>query len=316
MALAPMYGVTDTAFRQMLSRSGKPDVMFTEFVSVDGLCNEKSRQKLVDHYLCYSGEERPLVAQIWGNDPEKFRAVAALIRELGFDGVDINMGCPDRAVIKCGMGGALIKEPALAKEIVCATQEGAWSIPVSVKTRIGFDNNVLEDWIGALLSTHPAAITVHARTVREMSRVPADWQSIKHAARLARGTGTLILGNGDVRSLKEARMRVEETEADGVMFGRGIFGNYWLFDENRTLDTIPLEERVSTLVEHARLFEKHKGERNFRMFYKHVQAYISGFTGAKELRILLMKRTTAKEMESVLRGVIKTNPTFPQNETP
>ena len=187
-ALAPMDDVTDYPFRTMLARHGKPDVMWTEFVSADGLMHPDGLKALLPK-LEYDGEqERPIVAQLFSASPEKIRQAAYLIADLGFDGVDINMGCPDRAVNKQGSGAALIKDPTLAKEILIAAKEGVAShhrpIPVSVKTRIGWNQDELETWLPELLSTNPAAITVHARTRKEMSLVPARWDRIACAVEI------------------------------------------------------------------------------------------------------------------------------------
>ncbi|OGZ12137.1 MAG: hypothetical protein A2942_02600 [Candidatus Lloydbacteria bacterium RIFCSPLOWO2_01_FULL_50_20] len=235
--LAPLADVTDAAFRRIITKYGKPDVLWTEFVSVDGLCHvlrsfgeeglTLSHPLLRD--LMYTEAERPIVAQIFGSKPDHFFQVAELIRELGFDGIDINMGCPDRNVEKQGGGAALIKSPELAQEIIRAAQEGGGGLPVSVKTRVGFNKSELETWIPKLLETKLAAITVHARTRKEMSKVPAQWGYVKEVVEMAKGSGTLIVGNGDVRDVNDGRIKAAETGADGVMLGRAIFGNPWLF---------------------------------------------------------------------------------------
>jgi nifR3 family TIM-barrel protein len=227
--LAPMANVTDAAFRRVIAKYGRPDVMWTEFVSCDGLCHPDGREAIrID--LSYTEEERPIVAQVFTTHPDKMREAAKYILELGFDGIDINMGCPDKNVMKQGAGASLMKNPELAKELVLAAKEGVENkIPVSVKTRIGFNSDELEDWLPSLIMAKPAAITVHARTKKEMSLVPANWDRVKRAVEIAQGSGVLILGNGDVKNLEEARARVAETGCDGVMIGRGIFGNPWLF---------------------------------------------------------------------------------------
>lgn len=232
MVLAPMADVTDSAFRQIIAKYSRPmgpDVFYTEFVSADGLCHPEAKDKLMRE-LYFTGTERPIVAQIFSGKPDKIKQAARLIQDLGFDGLDINMGCPDRAVERQLAGSCLIKHPSLAQEIVWAAKEGAPNLPVAVKTRVGYSRtDELESWAATLLATKPAVLTFHLRTRREMSKVPAHWDLIKIPAEMAKGTDTLIFGNGDVRSVTEARHKAEQYDIDGVMIGRGIFGNPWLF---------------------------------------------------------------------------------------
>src|SRR6185436_28374 len=166
MALAPMANVTEAAFRHMIAKYGKPDVMWTEFVSADGLLSGGREKLLVDFW--YGEEERPIVAQIFGATPEHFYKVAQLVKDLKFDGVDINMGCPERSIQKQGSCAALIGNPKLAQEIIAATKEGAGDLPVSVKTRIGLSQITLDEWLPVLLKSDLGAITLHLRTRKEM----------------------------------------------------------------------------------------------------------------------------------------------------
>lgn len=304
--LAPMADVTDVAFRQMIAKysragapGGGPDVFWTEFVSADGLCSAGREVLLRD--LAFSERERPIVAQIFGSHPEHMRQAAALIKELGFDGIDINMGCPDKSIEKQGAGAAHIKDPKLAQEIIRAVMDGAGGLPVSVKTRVGYNKEDLEGWLGAILETKPAVITVHARTRKELSLVPARWELVKRAKELAEGTGTLIIGNGDVQDLADAQAKADATSADGVMIGRGVFGTPWLFDRART--TPPsLAEKFEIMIEHTHLYEKLLGDiKNFAIMKKHYKAYVNGFDGAKELRIHLMDAKNADEVERIAR---------------
>lgn len=297
--LAPMADVTDAAFRRMIVKYGKPDVMWTEFVSADGLCSEGRAALLCD--LLYTEAERPIVAQIFGSKPENIERVAGLIAELGFDGIDINMGCPDRSIEKQGSGAAMIKDPSLAQEVICAAQRGSRGLPVSIKTRIGYNAVELDTWLPRLLETQPAAITIHARTRKEMSDVPAHWEYVRSAVQIARGTGTLIIGNGDAKDIIDARKKAEETGADGVMLGRALFGNPWCFDPCVRHEEIPLPERFRVMLEHTRLFLELLGDvKNFATMKKHYKAYVNCFDGAKELRVRLMAAENIAEIESLV----------------
>ncbi|MCR4336423.1 MAG: tRNA-dihydrouridine synthase family protein, partial [Candidatus Omnitrophica bacterium] len=216
MILAPMADVTDSAFRRIIAKYGKPDVMWTEFVSADGLCHPKGREKLLID-LSYTEAERPIVAQLFSGRPEKMREASKLAQELGFDGVDINMGCPDRAVEKQCAGASLMKNPTLARELIRAAKEGAPNIPVSVKTRLGYNKDELETWLPELLAEEPAVVTIHCRTRKEMSDVPARWERVKRAVEIRNElkSKTLIFGNGDVLDIQDAQKKAEETGADG-----------------------------------------------------------------------------------------------------
>lgn len=301
LGLAPMANVTDTVFRRIIAKYGKPDIFFTEFVSCDGLCSEGKEKLLVD--LQYTEEEHPIIAQFFGAKPEYFYRCAELAQEMGFDGIDINMGCPDRGVEKQGAGAALMKNPALAKEIIRETKRGAGALPVSVKTRLGYNKESLDEWIPSLLEEEPVALTIHARTRKEMSLVPARWSDIKKAVEIVKksGSNTLVLGNGDVKDVVDAVEKIRESGADGALIGRGIFGNPWLFNKERDYRDIPLDEKLRVLVEHAFLFEKElHGVKNFEIMKKHFKAYASGFDEAKELRIKLMSVNNALDVQEIV----------------
>src|SRR5438552_201078 len=230
-----MEDVTDTVLRQVIARYGKPTVFFTEFTNVEGMFSKG--EKHVVHRLQYTEIERPLVAQIWGSQPENFSKAARKLIDMGFSGVDLNMGCPAQGPVGRGVCSGLINDQPLAKEIIDATKEGAAGIiPVSVKTRLGF-RAIDFEWIQFALEQKPAVLTVHARTVSEMSKVPAHWDKLKTVAdmRNAMRSSTLIIGNGDVKSLSEAKQKVAESGTDGAMIGRGIFDNPYLFSETITL---------------------------------------------------------------------------------
>lgn len=314
MVLAPMANVTDMAFRRIIAKYSKPagpDVMWTEFVSADGLMSVGQKKLLVD--LEYSESERPIVAQLFSGNPEKMYEAGKLVKKLGFDGLDINMGCPDRSIEKSGAGAALIKNPALARAVLRSAKEGAYPLPVSVKTRLGYNKDELETWLPELLAEKPSAITVHARTRKEMSKVPAHWERVKRAVEIRNElkSETLILGNGDVMNIADAHKRIAETGADGVMLGRAIFGNPFLFapqkgDVGFKMYDLGIEKRLGVMVEHTKLFEELLREhKNFAIMKKHFKAYVEGFTGAKELRVKLMETETAGEVERIVNEFLK-----------
>lgn len=300
-----MADVTDVSFRYVIAKYGKPDVMWTEFVSADGLvlAPEDGKKKLLKD-LEYSETERPIVAQLFSSKPDNMRRACQLVRELGFDGVDINMGCPDKGIEKQGCGSAMIKNPELAKEIIMAAKEGAGDIPVSVKTRLGYNKDELETWLPILLSAKPAVITIHARTRKEMSKVPARWERVKRAVEIRNelNSDTLIFGNGDVKSINDANIKVSETGCDGVMLGRAIFGNPWLFSGR---ENVSVEEKLKVLLEHTKIFEeKLGGIKNFALMKKHFKSYIGDFVGAKELRTKLMETENSKQVEEILNTCV------------
>jgi len=308
-ALAPMADVTDAAFRQMIAKysrhgepGGGPDVFWTEFVSADGLCSAGRDTLLRD--LAYSDREHPIVAQIFGSHPDTMQKTAELVASLGFDGIDINMGCPDKSIEKQGAGAAHIKDPKLAREVILATMAGAKGLPVSVKTRVGYNKEILDEWLPKLLETKLAAITIHARTRKELSLVPARWELVARAVEITKGSGTLIIGNGDVRDIADAEAKAKATGADGVMLGRAIFGSPWVFDRDRKAPP-SLQEKFEILIEHTHLFEKLLGDiKSFAIMKKHYKAYVNGFDGAKELRVKMMEATNADEVEVIARNFL------------
>ncbi|MFA5729929.1 MAG: tRNA-dihydrouridine synthase [Candidatus Paceibacterota bacterium] len=290
---APMSGVTDDAYRQMFLKHGRPDVFWTEFVSVDGLFS-KGREICLKT-LKFSPDEHPIVAQIFGSDPLYFKKAAEEIEKLGFDGIDINMGCPDKAIEQKGAGAALIKNIDLAKQIIKATKEGAKKIPVSVKTRLGYDENQITEWIAPLLQENIAALTIHFRTRKEMYRSPAQWDLAKEIVKLRDlySPETLIIGNGDVKSLTQAYELAKENKIDGIMVGRATLGNPWFFS-----DKLPsTQEKLKAIVEHVELFNDPK---QFNVMKKHFHAYAKGFNGAKELRDRLMETKNYLEVKKLI----------------
>lgn len=311
MVLAPMADVTDPAFRRIIAKYGKPDVIWTEFVSADGLF--KGGYDVLIKDLAFTEEERPIVAQFFTSSPEMMEKAGRLAKELGFDGVDINMGCPDKSVEKQGAGAGLIKNPKLAQEIILGAKRGAGDLPVSVKTRIGYNKDELETWLPSLLEVSPAVITIHARTRKEMSDVPARWEYVKRAVEIrnnfydssGRKSETLIFGNGDVVDLDDAKRKAEETGCDGVMLGRAIFGNPWLFaSKGPTLivgaQRSDLGEKLKVMQEHTKLFEEILKHKNFAIMKKHYKAYVNGWDGAKELRMKLMETKNYSDVERIV----------------
>lgn len=300
LVLAPMADVTDAAFRRIIAKYGKPDVIWTEFVSADGLCSKGKDRLLPD--LWFNESERPIVAQLFTSRPDHMKKAAAMVQRLGFDGIDINLGCPDKSVEKQGAGAALIKNPKLARKIILAAMEGAPKLPISVKTRVGYNEEILDKWLPVILKTNPAALTVHFRTRKEMSKVPARWELAEKVLKLRDkySPQTLILGNGDVKDLADAKEKAKKYKVDGVMLGRAIFGKPWLFAKREPKMT--KEKRLKILLEHTKLFEKlFKGIKRFEVIKKHFKAYVSGFDGAKELRLELMSAKTAKETEAIIK---------------
>ncbi|HEY4501493.1 MAG TPA: tRNA-dihydrouridine synthase [Candidatus Paceibacterota bacterium] len=306
-ALAPLADVTDAAFRRIIAKYSKPygpHVMYTEFVSADGLAlaPEEGRQKLMRD-LAYSEAERPIVAQFFTSKPKHMEMAAALAEELGFDGVDINMGCPAGPVLNQGAGAELIKTPELATELILAAKQGAPGLPVSVKTRLGYNQDTLDEWLPKLLEAKPAAVTLHARTRKDMSKVPARWERVARAVGLRQeaGSDALILGNGDLRDIEDAKNKIAGSGADGAMLGRAIFGRPWLFSSTESDQKKNLEEKLAIAVEHTKLFEELLGDiKSFAIMKKHFKAYVEGFDGAKDLRAELMEAKDAAEVERII----------------
>jgi tRNA-dihydrouridine synthase len=348
IGLSPMDGVTDSVFRLMTARYGKPDVIFTEFTHVHDVC--RGRELLLDS-LRYDEAERPIVAQLYGKDPDLFYQAAHVVCELGFDGLDINMGCPSRNVASSGSGAGLIRTPDLAHRIMRAARQGIadWAggqsleaaglkaaradivhrlnarrnsmrtvvrspIPLSVKTRLGYDEVIVERWIEHLLVESPAVISLHGRTLQQMYRGEADWAAIGRAAQLVRATATLLFGNGDVQSLSEVVRRVSETGVDGVLVGRAALGAPWFFRDKEEVrsqaqtaqpwdaqPSVPaLGDRFQMLLAHARQFDGEYGQDQFRRMRKHLGWYCKGFPYAAALRARMFLVSSVAEVEAVI----------------
>lgn len=290
-----MEGVTDFAFREIVSRYlPKPDILFTEFTNIDAL-NSDGFERTIPRFK-FSKSQKPIVAQIWGTSPENFYKSAKLVESLGFDGIDINMGCPDRAVIKIGAGSALIENQSLVKEIIEATKKGAGKIPVSVKTRLGRKTIITNEWITFLLEQKIDALSIHGRTAKELSLSEVHWDEIKKAVEIKNKISpeTIIIGNGDVKSYSEAVDKHKEFGVDGVMIGRGIFSNPWVFE--KVVKTHTFEETKEVLIKHLKLCENEYTD-EVKKFYK---MYINNFNGASKLRAELMQTKSIDDALNIL----------------
>ncbi|HEY7320271.1 MAG TPA: tRNA-dihydrouridine synthase [Candidatus Binatia bacterium] len=344
IGLSPMDGVTDASFRFITAKYGRPDVTFTEFVNVEAAFH--APQTLIRD-LTYFEIERPVVAQIYGHTPELFYKVAHIVCALGFDGLDINMGCPARKVAAKGSGAALIRTPELARVIIQNCQRGIqdWCdgqtlaelgidpelaariecanrlrgpettskrtpIPVSVKTRIGYDSIIVEHWMQTLLTENLSAVTLHGRTLKQGYKGNACWDSIGRAVEVAKDSATLVLGNGDIKDAGTLCRRVRETGVDGVLLGRAAQGNPWIF---RTKDqtkhalssatavavdspSVGLDERFRVLLEHSRHFAKYSMLRSFVGMRKHLAWYCHESPGAAELRAQMVGASCIEEV--------------------
>jgi nifR3 family TIM-barrel protein len=351
IGLSPMDGVGDASFRFITAKHGGPDVIFTEFVNVETVFYAPH---ILIKDLTYSEIERPVVAQVYGHTPEMFYKVAHIVCELGFDGLDINMGCPAKKVAAKGSGAALILNPKLAQSIIQSVRQGIrdWCagqtladlkadpeivqkikianrlrsgyeapptrrfIPVSVKTRIGYDRVVVDDWMQTLLEEKPIVISLHGRTLKQGYKGNADWQAIARAAEMAKHSTTLILGNGDLRDMEDVYRRVRETQVDGVLLGRAAQGNPWIFKAKDPIKqalssqrsapivpaAIPLEERFRVILEHGRHFERHWGVQCFVGMRKHLAWYCHALPMAAELRAQMVRLNNVRELVQCLKN--------------
>jgi len=314
--LAPMEDVTDTVFREIVisvSDSNYLNVVFGEFTSTDGLCHPLGRDKVAHRLFINDSEQKLLkeknikiVAQIWGSEPDKFYKSAKIIEsEYNFDGIDINMGCPVKKIVKQASCSELIKFPDLAQEIIIATKEGT-KLPVSVKTRTGIKEHITEKWIANLLEAKPAAITLHARTQKMMSDFPAEWEQVAIAVQIRNSIdkNIPIIGNGDLFSLEECLNKINTYKVDGVMVGRGIFKNPYFFNLNSSNHS--KIELLELMKKHLNLFVDTWGnEKNLQIMKKFFKIYTFGFYGAAELRAKLMECHTYQEILGIIDNEIQ-----------
>jgi tRNA-dihydrouridine synthase len=302
--LAPMDDVTDTVFRQIVADCSKPDLFFTEFVNVDGL-QSAGREHLL-HKLKLTDKEKPVIAQLWGLKPENFYKTTKDLIEMGFSGVDLNMGCPVKTVIKNGACAALINNRELAGEIIDAAKEAAGaSLPVSVKTRVGFTTVDME-WIEFLLTKILNMLSIHGRTAKQLSNAPADWDLIGQAVKLRNSLSpsTLIVGNGDVESHSQGEKLAKKHKLDGIMIGRGIFHDPFIFSEDSPWERWGKDEKLALFAKHIQLYiDTYKdNERRFEALRKFCKVYINGFDGASELRAEFMSAKNPAQALRVLKN--------------
>ncbi len=287
--LAPLDDVTDTVFRQVVARAAKPDIFFTEFTNVDGYFSVG--QESVGRKLRWDSDvEQPLIGQVWGKNPDNYFRMGQELVKLGFVGADINMGCPERSVVKSGNGAGIIGDYERAEANIQALKHGIdGRIPVSVKTRIGINTIITEEWVSFLLSQGLDALTIHGRTAREMSKVPAHWDEIGKAVKLRDelAPATKIIGNGDVLTRQQGLELASQWGVDGIMIGRGIFQDIFVFEDIANEHTH--QELLGILLFHLDLHERTWGDqKRFEPLKKFFKVYVNGFPNASELRAELM----------------------------
>lgn len=298
IGLAPMDGVTDYPTRQLHANIAKPDVMFTEFVSVEFL---SARPEKLCNRIRFGENERPIVAQLFGHTPAAFSGIIDKILAAGFDGVEINMGCPSRSVIKNGAGGALIGNFKLAREIITAVTDSlsrAGSLtPLSVKTRIGADVAATSEWFSFLSGFPLAAVTVHGRPLSQGLSGPVDWNEIERAAGIIKSKGIMCLGNGGITSYEDAAEKCRLHNLDGALIGKAAVGNPWIFKKGYKPE---MKEILDLIVRHGELAQEFYGARNFSAVFKHFCGYAKGFDGCKHLRMELLKSKNAAEVKKAV----------------
>ena len=302
-----MDGITDAPFRNITDIYGKPDIIYTEFISVKGLI--LGRPAIQRMLLCHK-TNTTMIAQFFGNEPEYFYQAAQVAMEKGYDGIDINMGCPDKSVFNRGGGSGLILQPKLAKEIISSVKKAVRDsakklniqkyIPVSVKTRTGYKIPQTKEWISQLLEAEPDVICLHARTFAQKYSGHADWSQIGIAADLARPTKTKIFGNGDIKSRQQALEKIKQYNLAGVLIGRAALGNPWIFK-----GIVPTTgERFKVLLEHCKKFTEFFPASDFSIMRKHLAWYIKDFPHAAEVRNELMQVKNIKDVKKILSKIV------------
>jgi tRNA-dihydrouridine synthase len=300
LALAPMDDVTDTVFRQIVAGTARPDVYFTEFASADGL-QSAGRERVLDKFR-FTEIETPLIAQLWGMKPENYQKTAKELASMGFVGIDINMGCPVPKIVKIGACAALMNNHALAADIIAATKAGTGDLPVSIKTRVGYDQPD-SNWTQFLLEQKPDALIIHGRTAKQLSKVPNDWGLVEQVRkqRDAISPSTVIIGNGDVANRTHGLELAQRHQLDGIMIGRGVLKDPFAFADTSPWPGYDKTARVNLFTKHIELFAKIWGDsRNPASLKKFAKLYINGFDGAVEIRTQLMAANSVPELLTAL----------------
>jgi len=300
-ALAPMEAVTDIVFRHVVAHAAKPDLFFTEFVNASSFCSEKGKDSTRGR-LTFTGDEQPIIAQIWGNKPDEFAKMSQGLAGMGYRGVDINMGCPDKAVVRNKCGSALIRTPELAGELIAAAKSS--NLPISVKTRLG-DSKLdgWQEWISFLLGQDIVNLSVHLRTRKEMSKVEAHYELIPEIIKLRDQIApkTLISINGDVRDRQHGLELVEKYGMDGILIGRGIFANPFAFELEKTEHSqAKLLELLQLQLDLHDKYSRELEPRKFEPLKRFFKIYVRGFNGASELREKLMLSRSTEEVREIL----------------
>lgn len=313
-ALAPMESVTDVVFRHVIASAAKPDIFFSEFVNASSFCSDKGNFSTRGR-LTFTDDEQPIVAQIWGNKPDEFAKMSIELTKMGFSGIDINMGCPDKQVIKTGSGSSLIRTTEIAGELIKAAKTGG--LPVSVKTRIGYSNvNEWHDWLKYLLEQDIANLTIHLRTRKEMSKPSSHYELIPEIKKLRDEIApqTLLTINGDIRDRQHGEELVKQYGIDGIMIGRGVFTNPFAFETTRREHT--RAELLELLNIHLELHDKYSLQggtlhglepRKFDPLKRFFKVYIRDFPGASELRDKLMHAKNTNEVREIINNKSSTN---------
>lgn len=297
IGLSPMDGVTDAAFRAVTDSIGHPSVLYTEFVSAEGFARHP--EKLAIHFVTHV-TQTPLVIQFFTSKPSELEKAIRMLGDMNISGIDLNMGCPNNHVVHHGGGAGLIRTPSIAGKLIRTAKKTVKDMgkdwPISVKTRIGLDSIITEEWISLLLAEKPAAIALHGRTLTQMYTGVANWDEIGKASQIAHGTKTLLFGNGDIRSLGDANSKAKTYSPDGVLIGRGSFGNPWVFT-----DHVPtIRERIEAALLHCEWFEKFYGTSYVLPLRKHLAWYVKGFPNASEVRVKLVQVNSIDEAKKIL----------------
>lgn len=335
--LAPMEAVTDVVFRHVVAAAARPDVFFTEFTNASSFASPAGIHSTRGR-LAFTPDEQPMVAQIWGTKPDEFAIMARGLAEMGYKGIDINMGCPDKTVVKGGGGSGLIRTPELAAELIAAAKQGG--LPVSVKTRLGYSSTTeWRDWLTHLLQQGVVNLTIHLRTRKEMSKVPAHYELIPEIKKLRDQIApqTLLTINGDIEDRQQGMELVEKYGVDGIMIGRGVFHNPFAFEaiptparvvahgatptsslrgvgadvlagpadmQNDKPQPHSKEELLHLLHLHLDLFDKYSTElepRKFEPLKRFFKIYIRDFPGASDLRESLMHTKSTDEVRALIK---------------